>query len=169
MNSKRNRRQLPDIHINIAPLVEVMLVLIIIFMITAPMLNVGVPVDLPKTNASALNESKTQPIIVSIDRDSQIFVEEAKISLEDLIRKLPMILENGKSDTVYVRGDKDLPYGRIMEIMGIISSSGACKVSLISEPTDKGAVSEHIPPARSKPKEELRKKPSGTRGARRGR
>jgi biopolymer transport protein TolR len=134
MNNKRSRRQLPDIHINIAPLVEVMLVLIIIFMITAPMLNVGVPVDLPKTRASSLNESASQPIIVSIDKDSNIFVEEAKISLDDLVRKLPMILENGKSDTVYVRGDRELPYGKVMEIMGIISSSGACKVSLISDP-----------------------------------
>jgi biopolymer transport protein TolR len=133
MNNKRNRRQLPDIHINVAPLVEVMLVLIIIFMIATPMLSVGVPVDLPKTKASSLNESASQPIIVSIDKDSRIFVEEAQISLDDLILKLPMILENGKSDTVYVRGDKNLQYGKIMEIMGVISASGACKVSLISE------------------------------------
>jgi biopolymer transport protein TolR len=134
MNNKRNRRQIPDIHINVAPLVEVMLVLIIIFMITAPMLNVGVPVDLPKTKASSLNETKSKPIIVSIDSNANIFIEEAKISLDDFIQKLPSILEDGKSDTVYVRGDKDLPYGKVMEIMGVISSAGACKVSLISDP-----------------------------------
>lgn len=131
---KNNFRRNPkNLYINIAPLVEVMLVLIIIFMITAPVLNVGVPVDLPKTKAAELNETKTPPIVLSINKDSKIFIEEAEISLEDLIKKLPMILENSKSDTIYIRGDKNLQYGDIMEIMGIISSTGACKVSLISE------------------------------------
>lgn len=131
---KNNFRRNPkDLYINIAPLVEVMLVLIIIFMITAPILNVGVPVDLPKTKAAELNETKTPPIVLSINKDSKIFIEEAEISLEDLIQKLPMILESSKNDTIYIRGDKDLQYGTIMEIMGIISSTGACKVSLISE------------------------------------
>ncbi len=133
MSIKKTRKQPKSLYINVAPLVEVMLVLIIIFMITVPVLNVGVPVDLPKTKAAALNDSKTPPIVISIDKDSKIFVEEAELTLDDLIQKLPMILENGKSDTVYVRGDKDLPYGKVMEIMGIISSTGACKVSLISE------------------------------------
>jgi biopolymer transport protein TolR len=110
-----------------------MLVLIIIFMITTPALNVGVPVDLPQTKAAELNDSKTPPIVLSIDGQSRIFIEEAEISLEDLIEKLPLILQNGKSDTIYVRGDKSLPYGKIMEIMGVISSTGACKVSLIAE------------------------------------
>lgn len=133
INSKRQKRAKPSVYINVAPLVDVMLVLIIIFMITAPMLNVGVQVDLPKTKASSLNDTKTPPIIVSIDKDSKIFIEEANVTLEDLIKKLPSILENGKSDTIYVRGDKNLQYGTIMEIMGVIASSGACKVSLISE------------------------------------
>lgn len=133
MNVRKNRRKAPDVYINVAPLVEVMLVLIIIFMITAPMLNVGVQVDLPKTKASSMNDTKTPPIIISINKEGKIFVEEANVTLEELLQKLPMILENGKSDTVYVRGDKDLQYGTIMEIMGIISSTGACKVSLISE------------------------------------
>ncbi|MDR0942730.1 MAG: biopolymer transporter ExbD [Holosporales bacterium] len=133
MSAKKPRREFPNVYINIAPLVEVMLVLIIIFMITAPMLNVGVPVDLPKTKAASLDESKAHPIIVSIDKDSQIYIEEAKVTIEELTQKLPIILQNGKSDAVYVRGDKELPYGTVMKIMGIISSTGACKVSLISE------------------------------------
>lgn len=132
-NQRRNRKTDPSICINVAPLVDVMLVLIIIFMITAPMLNVGVQVDLPKTQASTLNETKNPPLIISINKDSEIFVEESKIELNDLIKKLPYILENSKSDTIYIRGDKDLNYGTIMEIMGIIASSGECKVSLISE------------------------------------
>ncbi|MDR1233724.1 MAG: biopolymer transporter ExbD [Holosporales bacterium] len=134
MNNRRIKRQKPNIYINIAPLVEVMLVLIIIFMITAPILNVGIRVDLPKTQAASLAETKSDPIIITIDKETNIFIEEAEITLPDLIQKLPLILETGKSDTVYIRGDKELQYGRIMEIMGIIAKAGACKVSLISEP-----------------------------------
>jgi biopolymer transport protein TolR len=133
MNNRRPHRSKPSININVAPLVEVMLVLIIIFMITAPIINIGIQVDLPKTNAPSLSESQTPHIIVSIDKNSKIFIEEAEISIEDLIKKLPMIISNVKNDTVYVRGDKSLRYGEIMKIMGIISTAGACKVSLISE------------------------------------
>lgn len=132
MKYNRNRRNIPGININVTPLVDVMLVLIIIFMIAAPMMTVGVQVELPKTKASTMND-QVSPVIVSIDKGSNIFIEEAPISLEDLELKIPSILQNGKTDVIYVRGDKDLPYGRIMEIMGIISSVGGCKVSLISE------------------------------------
>ncbi|GHT88442.1 protein TolR [Alphaproteobacteria bacterium] len=134
INCSLKKKPKQTVYINVAPLVDVMLVLVIIFMITAPMLNVGVQVDLPKTKAASLNEPKTPPIIISIDKNSNIFIEEAQISIEDLIKKLPHILDNGKSDTIYVRGDKELKYGKIMEIMGIISASGSCKVSMISEP-----------------------------------
>ena len=133
MKNRNYRREPKSTYINVAPLVEVMLVLIIIFMITVPVLNVGVPVDLPKTKAATLNDTKTAPVVISITKDSKLYIEEAEISLEDLIKKLPAILENSKSDTIYVRGDKNLQYGEVMQIMGVISSSGACKVSLISE------------------------------------
>ncbi|MDR1476140.1 MAG: biopolymer transporter ExbD [Holosporales bacterium] len=147
MNSRKTPRQKPNININIAPLVEVMLVLIIIFMITAPILNVGIQVNLPKTQASSLDESRVQPIVISVDENSKIFIEEAEVTIEDLIQKLPMILENGKSDTVYVRGDKSLRYGTVMEIMGIISTAGAYKVSLISE-MDTSAKKMNLPPTK---------------------
>lgn len=133
MNNRTRRREPKSTYINVAPLVEVMLVLIIIFMITVPVLNVGVPVDLPKTKAATLNDTKAPPVVISIDKDSNLYIEEAKITLDDLIKKLPTILENSKSDTIYVRGDKNLQYGEVLQIMGVISSSGACKVSLISE------------------------------------
>ena len=133
MNNRTRRREPKSTYINVAPLVEVMLVLIIIFMITVPVLNVGVSVDLPKTKAATLNDTKTPPVVISIDKDSNLYVEEAKINLEKMIKKLPTILENSKSDTVYVRGDKNLQYGEVLQIMGVIASSGACKVSLISE------------------------------------
>lgn len=128
------RREIPEVYINVAPLVEVMLVLIIIFMLTAPTLNVGVPVDLPKTNASKINDSKNIPVVISISKTGELFIEELKLSITELMNKLPHILQSGKTDTVYIRGDKNLPYGKIMEIMGVISSSGFCKVSLISDP-----------------------------------
>ena len=156
MKDKNLRRKPKNLYINIAPLVEVMLVLIIIFMITAPTLNVGVQVDLPKTKAAELNETKTPPLVVSINKDSKIFLEEAEISLDDLIKKLPMILESSKCDTIYIRGDKDLQYGTIMEIMGIISSTGACKVSLISEADSRSNKS--TPKANSKKQNRSNKK-----------
>ncbi|MDR1609691.1 MAG: ExbD/TolR family protein [Holosporales bacterium] len=133
MNNRRRRVEHHNTYINIAPLVEVMLVLIIIFMITAPMLNVGVRVDLPKTKAATLDDSQSKPIIVSIDKESNVYVDDAGTTIEGLGRELPAMLQERKSDTVYVRGDKDLPYGEIMRIMGAISSLGVCKVSLVAE------------------------------------
>lgn len=133
MNNRKYRKEPKSTCINVAPLVEVMLVLIIIFMITVPVLNVGVPVDLPKTQAASLNDTKTPPVVISINKDSKLYIEEAEIALDDLIKKLPSILANSKSDTIYIRGDKNLQYGEVMQIMGVISSSGAGKVSLISE------------------------------------
>ena len=134
---KINRKPRANLYINIAPLVEVMLVLVIMFMFTVSALNVGIQVDLPKTQAGSLENSKTAPIILSIQKDGKLFIENAPISLPDLMSKLPNILANGKTDTIYVRGDKDISYGKMIEIMGIISASGSCKVSLIAEPEQK--------------------------------
>lgn len=134
INFKKNKRTRESVQINVAPLVDVMLVLIIIFMITAPMLNVGVPVDLPQTKASMLNNDKDTYIIVSINKNSKIFIDKTKVTMESLIKKLSLALKKRKTDIVYVRGDKDLPYGKVMQLMGIITSSGCVsKVSLISE------------------------------------
>ncbi len=128
MKVKRNPQ--PNVYINVAPLVEVMLVLVIIFMLTAPTLNVGVQVNLPKTQAASLNSidnNNTKPLIISINKSGQIYLNEDQVNINTLINKI----KNAK--IVYVRGDEGLPYGKIMEIMGILSSSGDCKVSLISE------------------------------------
>jgi biopolymer transport protein TolR len=133
MNSRRRRVEHHNTYINIAPLVEVMLVLIIIFMITAPMLNVGVRVDLPKTKAATLDDSQSKPIIISIDKNSDIYVDDTNTTIEELRHKLPTLLQDRKSDTVYVRGDKNLQYGEVMRIMGDLSSLGVCKVSLVAE------------------------------------
>ncbi|MDR1365124.1 MAG: biopolymer transporter ExbD [Holosporales bacterium] len=133
MNNNRRRREHPNTYVNIAPLVEVMLVLIIIFMITAPMLNVGVRVNLPKTKAATIDDSQIKPVIISIDKNSNVYVDDTGTTIEKLAYDLPALLQERKSDTVYVRGDNDLPYGEIMKIMGAISALGVCKVSLIAE------------------------------------
>jgi biopolymer transport protein TolR len=126
------RRYRPMADINVTPMVDVMLVLLIVFMVAAPLLTVGVPVDLPKSQAPAINEQK-EPLSVSIKADGGIFVQDTGISDDALVPKLQAIT-NSKPDTViYVRGDKGVNYGRVMEVMGMISSAGFSKVSLIAE------------------------------------
>ncbi len=127
---KINKKPKTNVYINVAPLVEVMLVLVIIFMITAPTLNVGVQVNLPKTQATSLNSTENnsiKPLVISINKFGQIYLDDIPVDINTLIQKA----RNAKN--VYVRGDEGLPYGKIMEIMGILSNSGECKVSLISE------------------------------------
>lgn len=118
--------------VNITPLVDVMLVLMIIFMVTAPMMTVGVPVDLPKTQAAQMND-QADPIVVSMNSEGKIFLQETEMTMEMLIGRLSAITGNNPDAKVYVRGDQKLAYGKVMEIMGAISSAGYTKVSLIAE------------------------------------
>lgn len=118
--------------INITPLVDVMLVLMIIFMVTAPMMTVGVPVDLPKTQAAKMND-QADPIVVSMDAKGHIFLQDEEMSMPMLIGRLAALTGNNPDAKVYVRGDKNLAYGQIMSVMGGISSAGYSKVSLIAE------------------------------------
>lgn len=118
--------------INVTPMVDVMLVLLIIFMVTAPLLTVGVPVDLPKTNASALNE-KDDPLTVSVDEKGIIYLQEVPLELPVLIARLVAITEANQEARIYVRGDKGISYGQVMEVMGAINAAGFKKVALISQ------------------------------------
>jgi biopolymer transport protein TolR len=123
----------PVSDINVTPLVDVMLVLLIIFMVAAPMMTVGVPVQLPKTAAAKPAEEK-KPTVVSIDKDGKVFLAEEEIpSDEALLARLTTLANEDKEQVVLVRGDRTIPYGRIMEIMGQVSSAGFVKVSLIAE------------------------------------
>ena len=122
----------PMAEINVTPMVDVMLVLLIVFMVAAPLLTVGVPVDLPKSQAPALNEQK-EPLAVSIDAQGDIFIQDGKIAEEDLVAKLQAITNSNPDTVIYVRGDKGVNYGRVMEVMGLISQAGFTKVSLIAE------------------------------------
>jgi biopolymer transport protein TolR len=146
MHSGRGRRRnfRPTSEINVTPLVDVMLVLLIIFMVTAPMLTVGVPVDLPKTHAAQMND-QVEPLIVSIDAQGRSFFQDQESSLEALIEKLTRAAAGNPDTKIYVRGDKNLSYGKIMDVMGTIASAGFSKVSLIAELPQNNATSSKRP------------------------
>lgn len=118
--------------INVTPLVDVMLVLLIVFMITAPLLTVAVPVDLPKTQAKSIGQDK-EPLIVSIDAQGKVYLQETALELDALVAKLKSVTGANPDARIFVRGDKGLTYGRIMEVMGTISAAGFNKVALVAE------------------------------------
>ena len=128
---KRKRRQ-PVSEINVTPMVDVMLVLLVIFMVTAPMLTEGVTVDLPKTKSSAIS-GDDEPLAVSINAEGQIFLQETMLDLEGLVPRLLAITGNNPDVRIFVRGDKSIEYGRVMEVMGTVNSAGFRKVALITE------------------------------------
>jgi biopolymer transport protein TolR len=131
---KGRGRYRPLAEINVTPLVDVMLVLLIIFMVTAPLMTSGVSVDLPKTNAQQLN-SDSEPVTVSIKADGTIFLQEQAVDVANLVTRLQAIAQNNPEQRIFVRGDKDLAYGRIMEVMGTITQGGFTKVALLAEQT----------------------------------
>ena len=118
--------------INVTPFVDVMLVLLIVFMITAPLLTVGVSVDLPKTKASQLN-SKGDPIIISINKNGVLYIQEREIDTLQLLPRLKAISSGNKNLRIYVRGDKDVPYGLVLDTIAKIKSSGFKKVALVAK------------------------------------
>ena len=129
------RSKKPMSNINVTPLVDVMLVLLIVFMITAPMLTVGVQVDLPQTKANQLN-SDADPLIITMNKNREIFIQDAVVSPEDLIPRLKAISKVNSKTRIFVRGDNLLPYGEVIEIMGKIQSAGYEKVALVAKLPD---------------------------------
>ena len=117
--------------INVTPFVDVMLVLLIIFMVAAPLMTVGVPIDLPETQAKALN-SETQPITISINEAGQIHIQETEIPLEEVVTKLSAIAKAGYKERIYVRGDKTADYGTVMKVMARIQLAGYNKIGLVT-------------------------------------
>ena len=118
--------------INVTPFVDVMLVLLIVFMVTAPLLTVGIKVDLPKVKATALTDIKN-PIEITVKLDGEVYIGETKVEVENLIPRLNSITEQNTEARIYIRGDRVVAYGRIMEIMSIINSAGYIKVALITQ------------------------------------
>ena len=132
-NSLRRRKRYSQMsEINVTPFVDVMLVLLIVFMITAPLLTVGVSVDLPKTKASQLN-SKGDPIIISIKKNGELYIQEREIDNLQLLPRLKAISSGNKNLRIYVRGDKDVPYGLVLDTIAKIKSSGFKKVALVAK------------------------------------
>ena len=131
----RYRSKKPMSNINVTPLVDVMLVLLIVFMITAPMLTVGVQVDLPQTKANQLN-SDADPLIITMNKNREIFIQDAVVSPEDLIPRLKAISKVNSKTRIFVRGDNLLPYGEVIVIMGKIQSAGYEKVALVAKLPD---------------------------------
>jgi biopolymer transport protein TolR len=131
-SKSRSRSRSLMSEINVTPFVDVMLVLLIVFMVSAPMLTVGVPVNLPNTDADSLPDDK-EPLTLSINSLGEIFIQDTKIGFNELIPKLLAVSKNRTDTRIYVRGDKNINYGRVMEIMGKLSGSGFSKVALLSE------------------------------------
>lgn len=134
-NGRRNggrRRYTPMSEINVTPMVDVMLVLLIVFMVTAPLMTVGVPVDLPKTKAAQLTDSD-EPLVLTVSKEGTIFIQETEIELENLVPRLRAITDNNADIRIFVRGDKEIAYGRVMEVMGQVSSAGFKKVALLAK------------------------------------
>lgn len=128
---RRGRRHKLVAEINVTPFVDVMLVLLIIFMVAAPLLTVGVPIDLPETQAKALN-ADTQPITVSINNEGQIYLQETEIPLDEIVPKLEAIAQAGYEERIYVRGDRAADYGTVMRVMARISAAGFRNLGLVT-------------------------------------
>ena len=130
LNPSRNE---PMSEINVTPFVDVMLVLLIIFMVTAPLLTVGVQVDLPESAADSLPDDQ-EPLTISVNAKGEIYIQEHLVTYQKMVPKLLAIAKNRTDTRIYVRGDKNINYGRVLEVMGTLSGAGFSKVALISEP-----------------------------------
>ncbi|MEK9945675.1 MAG: protein TolR [Alphaproteobacteria bacterium] len=132
--SKTNGRggHRPMAEINVTPFVDVMLVLLVVFMVTAPLLTVGVSVELPETAAAPI-PGQDEPLAVSIDSSGRVYIQDSEVSMETLIPRLEAITSNNPDARIFVRGDKSIDYGRVMEVMGVLNGAGFNRVALITE------------------------------------
>jgi biopolymer transport protein TolR len=131
---RRRARKPVMAEINVTPMVDVMLVLLIIFMVSAPLLTVGVPLDLPQTQAKSLDQDKN-PLTLSVNIKGQVYLNDTEIALDELVPKLKAITESrgGIDERIFVRGDKKVDYGTVMKVMGRLSSAGFRRVALVTE------------------------------------
>jgi biopolymer transport protein TolR len=131
---RRHRRKAVMSEINVTPMVDVMLVLLIIFMVSAPLLTVGVPIDLPQTKAKSLDQDR-EPLTLSVNLQGQVFLQNSEIPLDDLVSKLKSVTDarGGFDERIYVRGDRKVDYGAVMRVMGRLSSAGFRRVALVTE------------------------------------
>ena len=131
--ARRGRRYKPMSEINVTPFVDVMLVLLIVFMISAPLLATGVPIELPETKAKPL-DGDAKPLTVSVDQKGRVFLQSTEIKVDEVVPKLKAIARNGYDERVYVRADRSVDYGAVMKVMGVISAAGFRRIGLVTEP-----------------------------------
>jgi biopolymer transport protein TolR len=129
---RRGRRARPIADLNMTPFIDVMLVLLIIFMVAAPMLTVGVPVELPRTAARQIQE-ETQPLTISVTQRGEIFIQDSPASLDELIPRLTAIARNGVEERLFIRGDRGVNYGLMMQVMGLVNRAGFRRIGLVTE------------------------------------
>ncbi len=130
---RRGRRSRLNADINVTPLVDVMLVLLIVFMVAAPLLSVGVPVELPKTDAKSL-PSESEPITITVDKDGKVFLQETEVTLDDIVVRLTAIAQNGYEERIYLRGDNASDYGSVMKVMARVNAAGYSNLGLVTDP-----------------------------------
>ncbi len=130
---RRHRRSRVSSEINVTPLVDVMLVLLIVFMVVAPLLSVGIPIDLPKTDAKAL-PTQQEPLTVTVDAAGKIFLQEEEVPIEELIAKLVAVSDTGYDERIYLRGDENSNYGAVMKVMARINAAGFSNLNLVTDP-----------------------------------
>jgi len=133
---RRGGRSKPMSEINVTPMVDVMLVLLIIFMVAAPLMTVGVPIDLPQTQAKQLN-TEQKPVTVSVNTAGQVFVGDTPVEVANVVDAVKAAATNGTEDRIYVRGDMSANYGAVMEVMGALSGAGFTKIGLLTEQAEK--------------------------------
>jgi len=133
-SKRRHRRRAVMSEINVTPMVDVMLVLLIIFMVSAPLLTVGGPIDLPRTQAKSLDQDR-EPLTVSVNGKGEVYLQNAEIKVDDLVAKLQAITQarGGLDERIYVRGDRTVDYGTVMRVMGRLSAAGFHRVALVTE------------------------------------
>jgi biopolymer transport protein TolR len=134
IGKRRHNRRPVMAEINVTPMVDVMLVLLIIFMVSAPLLTVGVPIDLPQTKAKSLDQDK-EPLTVSVNTKGEVWLQNSEIKIDELVAKLQAITRErgGQDERIYVRGDKKVDYGTVMRVMGRLSAAGFRRVALVTE------------------------------------
>lgn len=124
----------PMTEINVTPMVDVMLVLLIVFMVAAPLLTAGVPIDLPNSKAKPIQNEDNKPIEITVDRDGNVFLGESAVQEENLLSVLTPMMEGQEERRIYIRADETLDYGRVMSVLGLINSAGFSHVALITKP-----------------------------------
>ena len=165
--NKGRGRYRPLAEINVTPLVDVMLVLLIVFMVAAPLMTSGVTVDLPKTNAAPLNQDN-EPLTVSLDAQGRVFLQETELPMSELVTKLRAMSQDRPDRRIFVRGDRGIAYGRVMEVMATITRGGFTKVALLAEQTGETPAATPAAPAASGPGQPAASAPAPSRRQGRG-